>query len=693
MALNYDYDEQGETWPFFLLTLLLVLLIPSTLIQFWRIIKNNDSEDEVTRKYKEINKKAGRDVVPLEELNELYTDDKIKKFRKKFDHSSKSKILNLRNLLIIIGWVIVSVLVQRISNNDAIKEAASGMFDPYELLGISTSASERDIKSAYRKLSVKFHPDKLSKDLSEKERTTMEEMYVQITKAYEALTDEAMRENFLKYGHPDGPQSTTHGIALPQFLVEGAASPLLVFAYVSLLALILPYIVSKWWSRTQSYTKKGIHVNTASYFADRLVNYKPSEVVTTNLIINWLSHAEEFQIFFPNKTPAYFEKLLLNHINRVPMDENPTDVLIKYRIVAKCHSLLYGLLDIASGFRNTDIALAALDTFKCLVQAVPHNQYSQILQLPNVNKEHFIDSTEDVYTVGKLFTFEDNKIQKMLGIEDKDQFEHTMKVASNIPVLKLLKADFIVPGEKHVTPSAMAYISVKVLVRSPKHKFIPLKKFPDETLQEPTDFDFLKDPFASMNEKPLLPYSFAPFFPSSRRNAWCCLVALQKDLKILQSPFILERLSLTNLTKDLDKRVLKELGDDFDPKDWEIGSIRIPLAQAAPPEKGDFPFRIIIKSTDYFGCDLDFTIFMHVSDMTEEEKRDESQNLLNDLDSSEDDISDDGDEDEDDSEYDSDLTDIDTDTETEESDVEDEKQNIKEDKNKPFFFQFIPSKK
>ena len=283
MALNYDYDEGSETWPFFLLTVILMGLIPLTIMQLYRLIFANDSlETKEELQEDELYAKLGK----------LDTKQEILEFRMKYDNKNQiSKVFNWRNLIVIVGWAFVALLVQRISNNDAIKQAAVGIFDPYELLGISVSASDRDIKSAYRKLSVKFHPDKLSKDLSQEERTSMEEKYVQITKAYEALTDEVIKENFLKYGHPDGPQSMSHGIALPKFLVEGSASPLLILFYVALLGIILPYLVGKWWTKTQSYTKKGIHTKTASYFVDRLVNYKPSEIVTVDLIIKWLSHA------------------------------------------------------------------------------------------------------------------------------------------------------------------------------------------------------------------------------------------------------------------------------------------------------------------------------------------------------------------------------------------------------------------
>ena len=152
----------------------------------------------------------------------------------------------------LIGWSIVIYVAKYVT-----KEAdLTVLFDPYTILDVSFTASEREIKSHYRKLSLKYHPDKLPKDLTEEQRSQAEQAYIRLTSAYKALTDEVTRENFLRYGHPDGEQPATHGIALPQFLVEGKYSSLVVVLYFMVIGILLPFIVGKWWSNVKSHTRK-----------------------------------------------------------------------------------------------------------------------------------------------------------------------------------------------------------------------------------------------------------------------------------------------------------------------------------------------------------------------------------------------------------------------------------------------------
>ncbi|KAI4166970.1 MAG: hypothetical protein LQ343_007591 [Gyalolechia ehrenbergii] len=67
--------------------------------------------------------------------------------------------------------------------------------DFYKLLGIDKSASERDIKKAYRTLSKKYHPDKNPGDETAKQK------FVSIADAYDALSDPASRRIYDQYGH------------------------------------------------------------------------------------------------------------------------------------------------------------------------------------------------------------------------------------------------------------------------------------------------------------------------------------------------------------------------------------------------------------------------------------------------------------------------------------------------------------
>lgn len=64
------------------------------------------------------------------------------------------------------------------------------MADPYDILGVGRSASEQEIKSAYRKLAKELHPDR------NKDNPKASERFSDVTKAYDILSDKAQRARY-----------------------------------------------------------------------------------------------------------------------------------------------------------------------------------------------------------------------------------------------------------------------------------------------------------------------------------------------------------------------------------------------------------------------------------------------------------------------------------------------------------------
>jgi len=92
------------------------------------------------------------------------------------DFVNKSLLLKI---LIILSYIIISLSKE----------------DYYKILGVKRNASEREIKKAFKKLSLKYHPDK-NKDKSEWAKN----MFIKVANAYEVLSDPEKRKIYDKYG-------------------------------------------------------------------------------------------------------------------------------------------------------------------------------------------------------------------------------------------------------------------------------------------------------------------------------------------------------------------------------------------------------------------------------------------------------------------------------------------------------------
>ena len=67
--------------------------------------------------------------------------------------------------------------------------------DYYEILGVNKSASPEDIKKAYRKSAIKYHPDKNKGDKA------AESKFKEASEAYHILSDKGRKANYDQFGH------------------------------------------------------------------------------------------------------------------------------------------------------------------------------------------------------------------------------------------------------------------------------------------------------------------------------------------------------------------------------------------------------------------------------------------------------------------------------------------------------------
>ncbi|XP_076938629.1 dnaJ protein ERDJ2A-like [Bidens hawaiensis] len=416
-------EDNSGLFPFFILTTMALLLVPYTIVKLCHA---------ATKKAKTVSCKCSvcsRSV--------------------KYHKSIFKKILSVStwsNLILLLSWIVMGLLVNYVNHLDHEIE----VFDPFNLLGLQFGASDSEIKKAYRRLAVQYHPDKNPDPDAHK-------YFVEsISKAYQALTDPISREYFEKYCHPDGRQGFKMGIALPHFLLnlEGSSGGILLLCIVGVCILLTLVAVALHLLKLRRYTVNNVRIPTiAGYYMYMKPSLSPSKLmevflrcmeyleipiywteaqclkkifmlVRSELNVDLRNIKQELAKFFKQHPALVKAELLVQaHLTRQTEALSPRLQKDYKRIMEPAPRLLNELMKIAVIIRPElehgwlRSAISVMEFSQCIIQAVPFSAKKATSAYPEGNAPflqlpHFNDSVVKKISRKKVKTLQEFRDMK-----------------------------------------------------------------------------------------------------------------------------------------------------------------------------------------------------------------------------------------------------------------------------------------
>ena len=632
---SYSYDEESTHAPFFIITLASIFAVPIT----YSIFKKTEDLENTGTRIESDYKPKDEDIIQAQRRKQKRKERKTK-----------------RIISACVLWGVIAYMVYVIAITT---RTVPQRWDPYEVLGLARSATEKEIDRFYKKvLSIKYHPDKAKPDPAKNETFEMiNDRWVEMTKAYKALTDEEARQNYLMYGNPDGKQSTSVGIAIPQWVIaEGNRWAVIAF-YATLLGILLPYLVGKWWYGTQALTKEKVLLNSA---AKMFKEYK--EDITQGGVLAALSAGDEFEVILKGSKAdsgaAKIESTILasgvlqkEDIEKLKSIDDPirrkTLCLLwayqaridlgtedlnrqKYEVAPVALQLNNSFSNITLPFLQTEPLLNSYRTSQNLIQALTPTS-SPALQLPHVTTELAQSisgsNSKSPLTLQKLMSLPASIRRQLCSPLSDEQYSQAMSIASRIPALNIERAFFKVIGDRVVTPGSLVQLVVKVRVIPPGTLAHTIPSVDPEDLKdidpEEGDIDALKgrkkpttrkrrnsegkviETMTEKEENTQPPLAYAPFFAADHAPRWHIFLAESRTGRIAVPPFTFTSFDRPIFTKD---------GKPT------FNVVTLKAQFQAPPQVHAFPFTMHLICDSYVGFDSKVDVVLDVRDVSEAAK-------------------------------------------------------------------------
>ncbi|KAJ1831709.1 secretory subunit [Coemansia sp. RSA 2711] len=590
MRSKYTYDESGVTFFYYALTVLSLVVAPATVYMLFG---------------KKSSAAAAKPKTPKVRTRKPRT---------------KSSTPKIKLALVLAGWALIFLLSYKVKTTE-VKEAK--MWDPYEILGIDNGESEEVITRAYRKLSLKWHPDKVGKDMKEQAG----EMMAEINRAHKTLTNAEARENYEKYGNPDGMQTQSMGIALPKLLVEAHTSPFVLMLYGLMFGFIMPFYVGRWWYNSTRYQKDRIlnptmstffknireHISqrnlielltAATEFTEEDLKYRPSDEAALKALsekIRRVSQVYALDLFTPSKKfnskDSWKANILLHaHFFRVSIDSVELADQQQQVVMTALTLVHRGLLQISTTHNWYICSTLLMNISQMLVQGV-YCYDAPLIQLPGITWENqpTIFKENKLYSNHQLMRLPAAEQRQALSQLNDKQFEEAIQAAKMIPRLEIARVLLTVVGDKAITPASIVTLIVKLRIANAPNKIVPRGKgVAVADIEDIADDDtaaienFVSDYAKREKEtKQAAPEAYCPYFAGRKDSQWWLSFANYQSGKLVVPPV---RIS-------------------------DLASERVVVLQfQAPPQKETYRFHLSVKSDSYIGSDVMQEVQMTVVD-------------------------------------------------------------------------------
>ncbi|CAE7882074.1 ERDJ2B, partial [Symbiodinium sp. KB8] len=460
-VLGYD----DTAFYYFVVSVLTCVALPWTIAFIDSFVRRgHDADSEYPRKSTE-----GSTLRYCKTAAMVEKVDKSRSDARKFTPTAAVSSL-VQFIVLSIMWACIFGTMTQLGHEKEIQK-----FDPFVILDVPPSASGSAIKRAYRKFSLIYHPDKNPDDPLAASR------FIQITKAYQALTDDIAKRNWEKYGNPDGPQTTKVGIGLPRFLLEKENHLMILCSFFFVIVFLVPITFICYYQNAKNFAANGAMIETLQFLGyyigesarakhgpellaacaeSRLMGTRPTDNADIKKLGGHVIEHKKRVFTFPAVMKNQY--LTWAHMQRrhslmTPPLRKDLDELLGHSM-----KVTQAMIEVACMREWFGTAQGMIEFRRCLVQGLDIKS-SQLLQIPHFSDKEvdlFQKASPPVTTLSEFLALEPDERKKLSQLGDTELLD--VEAFCGHIGKTLIKAHIGVEDESEIIVGDVATVKVQM---------------------------------------------------------------------------------------------------------------------------------------------------------------------------------------------------------------------------------------